>query len=138
MCNAVCINVFSNFIVYLNREEPRTEETVMTSLFGEMFDVENATVQRNTILNNVRLVEEQLQQYRREQAGVNCDPLQWWKDKSSAYDMLVTIAKMVLSVSGTSVPSERLFSAAGNVLNAKRSCLSSENVDMLLFLNKNI
>ena len=35
------------------------------------------------------------------------------------------------------MPSDRLFSSAGNLVNQKRSCLSPENVDYLLFLYEN-
>jgi len=39
---------------------------------------------------------------------------------------------------GTSVPSERLFSKAGEVVVARRSNIKPKNVDMILLLNKNI
>jgi len=35
---------------------------------------------------------------------------------------------------GTSVPSERLFSKAGEVVAARRSNIKPKNVDMILFL----
>ncbi|KAI9559424.1 hypothetical protein GHT06_013412 [Daphnia sinensis] len=39
--------------------------------------------------------------------------------------------------SATSVPSDMLFSAAGDLIREKRSRLSADHVDMLLFLNRN-
>jgi len=39
---------------------------------------------------------------------------------------------------GTSVPSERLFSEAGEVVAARRSNVKPKIVDMILFLNKNV
>ena len=42
-----------------------------------------------------------------------------------------------MTVPATSVPSERVFSAAGLVVNRLRSRLSPEHVDMLFFLRKN-
>ena len=36
-----------------------------------------------------------------------------------------------------SVPSERLFSKAGELISMRRSTLKAENVDMMLFLQRN-
>ena len=47
------------------------------------------------------------------------------------------VAKGVLSIPATSAPSERLFSAASNLINKKRAALSPQNADMLLFLKAN-
>ncbi|KAG7278419.1 hypothetical protein CRUP_026970 [Coryphaenoides rupestris] len=35
-------------------------------------------------------------------------------------------------------PSERVFSTAGDIVTAKRSTLSPDNVDILIFLKKNL
>lgn len=40
-------------------------------------------------------------------------------------------------VPGTSVPSERVFSTAGDIVSAERATLHPDNVNMLLVLNKN-
>ncbi len=42
------------------------------------------------------------------------------------------------AVQGTSVPSERVFSMAGDIVTASRSRLLAENVDKLIFLQKNM
>jgi hypothetical protein len=89
-------------------------------------------------LQKVEQAKEQLAAYRRAVVGLNQDPFAWWKKNSDRYNAIAPLASDRLSVAGTSVPSERLFSAAGDLVSAKRSCISSENVDMLLFLNKNL
>ena len=48
------------------------------------------------------------------------------------------MAQKYLGVVATSVPSERLFSTAGNVVTAKRSTLEPENVEKLVFLHDNL
>ncbi len=46
------------------------------------------------------------------------------------------LAQRNLAVQGTSVPSERVFSTAGDIVTASRSRLLAENVDKLIFLQK--
>ena len=45
---------------------------------------------------------------------------------------LVSLAKTVLCVPATSMPSERLFSVAGYIVNKLRSSLDPANVNMLV------
>ena len=66
------------------------------------------------------------------------DPLEWWKENGNLFPSLSILARKYLTVIATSVPSERLFSTAGELISARRSRLKLENVDMLLFLNKSV
>ena len=69
----------------------------------------------------------------------NVDPLNWWKSKTKDGE-LVQFKKLVQKyhcIPATSVPSEQLFSKAGELISARRNRLSSQNIDMLLFINKN-
>ena len=50
---------------------------------------------------------------------------------------VMEVAQKYLAIPGSSVPSERLFSKAGEVVSQRRSCLKPKTVDMILFLNKN-
>jgi hypothetical protein len=45
---------------------------------------------------------------------------------------------MYLCIPATSVASERIFSTAGDLVTAQRSCLSGDQVDRLIFLKKNL
>ena len=65
-------------------------------------------------------------------------PLQWWERHESRFPTLARLAKCFLCVPATSVPAERIFSTAGLIVNQQRSCLKPANVDMLIFLNKNL
>ena len=65
------------------------------------------------------------------------DPLAWWEVKQMLFPSPSCLAVRFLSTPATSVPSERVFSAAGYTVNKQRSSLSPENVDKLIFLNKN-
>ena len=66
------------------------------------------------------------------------DPLTWWKTHEKRFNLLSKLAKKYLCVPGTSVPSERLFSKAGELVSIRRNRPKSKNVDMMLFLNKNM
>ena len=73
---------------------------------------------------------------------IDSDPgqksLLWWKNYHSQFPLLAKMARKYLCIPATSVPSERAFSTAGHVVNAKRSCLLPENVNMLVFLAHNL
>lgn len=64
--------------------------------------------------------------------------LQWWERHESRFPTLARLAKCFLCVPATSVLAERIFSTAGLIVNQQRSCLKPENVDMLIFLNRNL
>ena len=66
------------------------------------------------------------------------DPLQWWKTEAKRLPILATLARKYLCVCGTSVPSERLFSKAGYIVNNLRTHLSPDNVNRLVFLSRNM
>jgi len=61
---------------------------------------------------------------------------QWWAD--SPYAKLKIAAMKYLSAPATSIPSEQLFSTAGEIYDDNRYRLKGENVEKLLFLNKNL
>ena len=66
-----------------------------------------------------------------------CDPLIYWKEKCLVWP-IVKIARKYLSIPPASVPSERLFSTAGQIATDTRNRLDAEKIEMLLFLNKNL
>ena len=66
------------------------------------------------------------------------EPLGWWKSEACKYPHLARLAQRYLCVPGTSVPSERIFSTAGEIISAQRSTLTSDHADQLVFLKKNM
>ena len=66
------------------------------------------------------------------------DPLEWWKNNSVRFPKLHRVAKKYLCIPGSSVPSERLFSAAGQLVSERRNRLKPKNIDILLFLHHNL
>ena len=69
---------------------------------------------------------------------LSTNPLNWWREHEGEYPLLSCQAKRYLGIPGTSVPSERIFSTAGDIVKAQRSALNPEHVDQLIFLKKNL
>ena len=65
------------------------------------------------------------------------NPLLYWRKNLQSYTELQEIARKYLIMPASSVPSERAASAAGNTITTKRSCLSAEHAENLVFLQKN-
>ena len=66
------------------------------------------------------------------------NPLDWWKSEQRQFPTLSFLAKKYLCVCGTGVPSERIFSLCGYVVNSYRSRLHPKNIDYLVFLSHNL
>ena len=85
-----------------------------------------------------REAQDEINRYFREpKLGFAANPLSWWKLGEGKFPFLAAMAKSYLCTPATSVPSERLFSVAGNIVTAKRSLLTPKNVGMLTFLHDN-
>ena len=66
------------------------------------------------------------------------DPFIYWQQNTSRHPEVSSIAKITFSCPSGSVDSERLFSTAGNVINARRTRLNPENAEDQIFLAKNL
>ncbi|KAJ8926624.1 hypothetical protein NQ314_020988 [Rhamnusium bicolor] len=66
------------------------------------------------------------------------DPLLWWRNKKHQYPRLYDLVTKRLITVGTSVPCERLFSKAGQIITEKRSRLTSSKASQIIFLNGNL
>ncbi len=73
-----------------------------------------------------------------EETSATENPLSWWKMHESSIPILSTFAKYYLCVPVSSLASERVFSTSGLICSPLRSRLSSDIVDTLVFLSKNL
>jgi len=96
----------------------------------------HASMSQRTLGVNVTVEKQQYLQHKN--IDHHKDPLHWWKQNSFHLPQLQDLAKKYLCIPGTSVPSERLLSKAGEVEAARKSAIKLKNVDMILFLNKNL
>lgn len=110
--------------------EPASKKTALESLLGDPF---------SKTKHFSRGIEMEIDLYRREASiPLSCCPLKWWRENSCKYPSMSPLAKAYLSIPATSVPSERVFSTAGDIVTAQRSQMLPEIVDMLIFLKKNM
>lgn len=58
----------------------------------------------------------------------NLTVLEWWKTNEHVYPHLALLAKKYLSCQESSVPSEKVFSLAREIVNEKRCRISANNV----------
>uniref|UniRef100_A0A671Q033 HAT C-terminal dimerisation domain-containing protein n=1 Tax=Sinocyclocheilus anshuiensis TaxID=1608454 RepID=A0A671Q033_9TELE len=66
------------------------------------------------------------------------DPLSWWKSNMGTLPQLSEFARKYLCIAASSCSSERVFSTAGYIVSPRRSRLTQEHVDMLVFLSQNL
>jgi hypothetical protein len=64
------------------------------------------------------------------------DPLKWWAENGNK--KLAAVARQFLCPPPTSVPSERLFSGAGLIYSDRRSRLTADKAEMLMFIRTNM
>ena len=89
--------------------------------------------------NHAIRVDTEIAMYRLERSGIaDSDPLAWWLARRRKYRYLSIAAARIYCIPATSVPSERVFSTAGQIISNKRSRLTAENASMLIFLHENL
>ncbi|KAK0133978.1 Zinc finger BED domain-containing protein 1 [Merluccius polli] len=117
----------------LHEEEQYSEEDCHDyQMFGDFLTA------RATVKTTRERAKEEILKYReRDSLCLGGDVLQWWK-KQVDLPLLSALAKSYLSIPATSVPSERVFSTAGDIVTAQRSLLHPDHVDQLIFLKKNL
>ena len=68
----------------------------------------------------------------------NANHLSFWREQSLNLPGLTELATKYMVVQATSVPAERVFSTAGDIITAECACLDPEQVEVLIFLKKNM
>ncbi|CAB3229503.1 unnamed protein product [Arctia plantaginis] len=104
------------------------------------FDIEVQKYIKSATTSAVIEVDKYLQEpllLRKDANGVNTDPLLWWFQRKHIYPRLYQFEKTRLSVMATSVPCERIFSHAGQIIYEKRENLKASKVSKVVFFNYN-
>lgn len=66
------------------------------------------------------------------------DMMDFWRDNRSVLPKMFWLARRILCIPASSAASERVFSAAGRLLEKRRTNLAPDSVNSLLFLNSNM
>lgn len=61
------------------------------------------------------------------------DPIEWWHTYASKYPHLSQMARDLLAIPATSIPSEQMFSIAGQILTKRQSALSESMMNALMY-----
>ena len=110
-------------------------QAVSTTGIWEFFDLQAAQSTSRRALGISAMTE--LKQYfkipviKREE-----NPLLWWRQNGHFFPALQNVARVYLSTVATSVPSERLFSKAGELVSTKRNRIKPKHVSMFLFFEQ--
>ena len=111
-------------------------DDLLSILFGDEIFYTNHTPQNITRKSRLQM---EMDLYQMDPlANIRSNPLNWWKLNQDRLPILAKLAKRFLGISASSVPCERLFSTAGNIITETRSRLSPENAEMLIFLHSNM
>ena len=71
-------------------------------------------------------------------APSSVNQLERWKNHQEQFPLLSHLVRIVFPVPAASSKSERVFSAAGNVVTAKRASLNPEKVEDLVIVKCNL
>jgi len=66
------------------------------------------------------------------------DPLQWWKSHEVQFPNLARLAKIVLSIPGSSVSVERVFNVGRDIIGVRRHSLDSDSMSSLMLSNHHL
>ena len=114
---------------------PKKAKTGLGKLLSGMY-AKSSTQNKRSIREQA---ETEIRHYLEEEStDIDTNPLVWWKQYQSRFPRIAVLARKTLCIPATSTPSERLFSTAGDIINAKRARLDPENVSMLCFLAENL
>ena len=123
--------------------DPRGQQTQTISTFTsddsitpnpvwEAFDIEAAeSTSRQTL--TISTPTEVEQYFKQPVINRKEDLLEWWRNNAHVLPSLQKLAKVYLSTVATSVPSERLFSKAGELILAKKTEISQNMLTLSFF-----
>ena len=65
------------------------------------------------------------------------EPLEFWKAHHTIFPHIIKLANMYLGMTSASVPVESMFSVTGLIANHRRSSLSPDKLNRIVFIHDN-
>ncbi len=127
-------------------EEEATSQSILNTAMDESGwgrmpkVVRESTPARSVLARDISAIDKELDQWLRsvpKADKTDLDILDYWKSKETDLPLLAKVAKKYYGIPITSASSERLFSAAGNVITSGRTLLNTEKAEQLIFIHDN-
>ncbi|XP_067930857.1 E3 SUMO-protein ligase ZBED1-like [Watersipora subatra] len=117
------------------REGSKSEST-LADFLGKLIEEDNHSDEDDNLTSNT---DKEISLYASlPRLSMKSDPLVWWREHRETFPYLAQLAQKYLSIQAMSVSSERVFSAAGNIVTNQRNCLKLAKVNMPCFLAANL
>ena len=108
-----------------------SSETTLEEFFAQNYTQQDKNLEKKTLLEEyTRYIETPI-------SNLNTDPMQYWHVNSAIYPILSKISMALLSIPGTQVSVERVFSSLSYICNKQRSRIGELLLDDILFLRIN-
>lgn len=107
---------------------PEGMSSAMAAFYSDELDIDNE--------GDFDSISSELDEYKGVRVGGFEPSLKWWQRNKSRFPHLYTITRFILAIPANSAAPERVFSAAGKLVNFRPN-LRSERVDDILFLKSN-
>jgi hypothetical protein len=67
-----------------------------------------------------------------------CNPIQWWMGRRAQFPNLFWLARDILSIPGSAVAVERVFSGGRDTISLRRASLRPETIRILMLVKKKL
>ncbi|CAF2262836.1 unnamed protein product, partial [Rotaria magnacalcarata] len=116
----------------------QSQSSISDEAKNEPYDIFDIMITNHSLTSSNSTCSELIMYQHEREISRNDNPLKWWSENKRKYPLLSQLACKYLCISATSAPSERMFSASGYLTSDRRSRLTPESANVLLFLNKNM
>ncbi len=128
----------SAMILLLNQIQDHLPHLKKSTLWNE-FDLLSKNVNKGKKHESASALQEVVKYLNTATIDRDKNPLDWWNTVGkNHYPTIYLVARKYLIVPVTSVPSECVFSAAGNIITSKRASLADDMATTLIFLRENV